>query len=102
MKNPFRKSNEIAFGEVISREDVVLPPNVHYTQEPELMSKLKKVAPFLSMLRDKGMTYKQISEILEMLTGITVKPQRIRDYVIKANPPTIQIIITDRDDEDRA
>jgi hypothetical protein len=103
MRNPFSKSNKTeAFGEIISREDVVFGPTVHYTQDPEMIVKLNKVAPFLSLLRDKGMTYKQISEILELLTGISIKPDRVQRYVIKVNPPTIQIIITDRDEEDGA
>ena len=104
MKNPWKKTKR-TFGEVISREEVVFAPNVpdiHYTQEPELMAKLNKVAPFLAMMRDKGMTYKQISEILELLTGISIKPERVQRYVIKVNPPTIQITITDRDEEDGA
>jgi hypothetical protein len=104
MKNPWKKTNKV-YGEIISREDVVFAPNVpsiHYTQEPELMAKLTKVAPFLAMMRDKGMTYKQISEILELLTGMSIKPNRVRNYIIKVSPPTIQIIITDRDDEDGA
>ena len=119
MKNPFKKSDHKAFGEiirrdevvfddfgeVISQDEVVLAPNVssiHYTQEPDMIAKLNKVAPFLAMLRDKGMTYRQISEILEMLTGISIKPDRVKRYIIKVNPPTIQITITDRNDEDRA
>jgi hypothetical protein len=103
MKNPFSKSNKTeAFGEIISREDVVFGPTVHYTQDPEMIVKLNKVAPFLSLLRDKGMTYKQISEILELLTGMSIRPNRIRNYIIKVSPPTIQIIITDRDEEDGA
>jgi hypothetical protein len=104
MRNPFSKSNKITFGEIINREDIVSAPNVgiHYTQEPEMIAKLNKVAPFLSLLRDKGMTYKQISEILELLTGMSIKPNRVRNYIIKVSPPTVQIIITDRDDEDGA
>ena len=104
MRNPFSKSNKITFGEIINREDIVSAPNVgiHYTQEPEMIVKLNKVAPFLSLLRDKGMTYKQISEILELLTGMSIKPNRVRNYIIKVSPPTVQIIITDRDDEDGA
>ena len=118
MKNPFSKSDnnkfgeiirrdEVVFddfGEVINKDEVVFAPNadrMHYTQQSELIAKLNKVAPFLAMLRDKGMPYKQISEILEMLTGISVKPDRVKRYIIKVNPPTIQITITDRDDEGR-
>jgi len=116
MKNPFRKTDESRlgkvirrdevvfddFGEVIGKDEVVFAPNadhVHYTQQSELIAKLNKVAPFLAMLRDKGMTYKQISEILEMLTGISIKPDRVKRYIVKINPPTIHITITDRDDD---
>ncbi len=116
MKNPFRRPDKSKFGkvirrdevvfedfgEVINKDEVVFAPNVesvHYTQQSELIAKLNKVAPFLAMLRDKGMTYKQISEILEMLTGISIKPDRVKRYIVKINPPTIQITITDRDDE---
>ena len=101
MRNPFSKSNKTTFGDIINREDIVSAPNmgIHYTQEPEMIAKLNKVAPFLAMLRDKGMTYKQISEILEMLTGISIKPDRVKRYIVKVNPPIIQITITDRDDE---
>lgn len=119
MKNPFSKSDkgkfgeiirrdEIVyddFGEVISKEEVVFAPNaghMHYSQQSELIAKLNKVAPFLAMLRDKGMTYRQISEILEMLTGISIKPDRVKRYIVKVNPPTIHITITDRDVEDGA
>ena len=119
MKNPFKKSSKNEFGEiirrdevvfddfgdVISKDEVVFAPNadrMHYSQQSELIAKLNKVAPFLSMMRDKGMTYKQISEILELLTGISVKPDRVKRYIVKVNPPTIHITITDRDVEDGA
>lgn len=104
MRNPFSKSNKTTFGDIINREDIVSAPNmgIHYTQEPEMIAKLNKVAPFLSLLRDKGLTYKQISEILELLTGMSINPNRLRNYVIKVSPPTIQITITDRDEEDGA
>jgi transposase len=61
------------------------------------MDKLKKVTPFLSVLRDKGMTYREIAEILEVLTGMEIDPNRVRNYVRRANPPTVHITITDRE-----
>jgi|TARA_R110000824_G_scaffold320638_2_gene507609 hypothetical protein len=114
MKNPFSKSKKSEFGTVINeedieptksqygiiidKEDIVGHPStsIHYTSDRETIAKLKKVAPFLSMMRDMGMSYRQISEVLESLTGLTINPNRVRKYIIKHNPPTVRIVITDR------
>ena len=98
MKNPFARTGNINYGKVISEEDVVVHPQSR-NRDPEVMEKLKKVAPFLVILREKGMTYREIAEILEVLTGMDIDHNRVRKYIIKANPPTIHITITDRDDD---
>jgi len=108
MKNPFSKSKKsefgiiineedieptkLQYGTIINKEDVVGHPSTSISNR-ETIAKLNKVAPFLSMMRDKGMTYRQISEVLESLT---ISPNRIRKYVVKHNPPTVRIVITDR------
>lgn len=101
MKNPFGRAVSKNYGEVISAEDIVVHPQSR-NRDPEVIAKLKKVTPFLTILRDKGMTYKEIAGILEVLTGMDIDPNRVRNYVVKANPPIIQITITDRDEEDGA
>ena len=89
------------YGEIIDIASVVSHPSSFTTNEDEeVITKLHKVAPFLSMMRDKGMTYRQISEVLETLTGLCINPNRIRKYILKHNPPTIHITITDRMPED--
>ena len=101
MKNPFGRAVSKNYGETISVEDIIIHPQ-STNRDPEVIEKLKKVTPFLTILRDKGMTYKEIAGILEVLTGMEIGPNRVRNYVVKANPPTIQITITDRDEEDGA
>ena len=98
MRNPFGKTSNTNYGEIMSVEDIVVHPQ-STNRDPEVIKKLKKVTPFLTILREKGMTYKEIAGILEVLTGMTIDPNRVRNYVIKANPPTIHITITDRDDD---
>ena len=98
MKNPFARTGNIHYGKVISEEDVVVHPQSR-NRDPVVMEKLKKVAPFLVILREKGMTYREIAGILEVLTGMEIDHNRVRKYIIKANPPTIHITITDRDDD---
>ena len=101
MKNPFGRAVSKNYGEMISVEDIITHPQCK-NRDPEVIEKLKKVTPFLTILRDKGMTYKEIAGILEVLTGMEIGPNRVRNYVVRANPPTIQITITDRDEEDGA
>ena len=98
MKNPFARTGNIDYGKVISEEDIVVHPQSR-NRDPVVMEKLKKVAPFLVILREKGMTYREIAGILEVLTGMSIDHNRVRKYIIKANPPTIHITITDRDDD---
>ena len=98
MRNPFGKTSNTNYGEIISMEDVIVSPQSR-NRDPVVMEKLKKVAPFLTILREKGMTYKEIAGILEVLTGMDIDPNRVRNYVIKANPPVVHITITDRDDD---
>ncbi len=98
MRNPFAKTSNENYGELIAMEDVIVSPQSR-NRDPVVMEKLKKVAPFLVILREKGMTYREIAEILEVLTGMDIDHNRVRKYIIKANPPTIHITITDRDDD---
>ena len=98
MKNPFARTGNIDYGKVISEEDIVVHPQSR-NRDPVVMEKLKKVAPFLVILREKGMTYREIAGILEVLTGMEIDHNRVRKYIIKANPPTIHITITHRDDD---
>ena len=98
MRNPFAKTSNGNYGELIAMEDVIVSPQSR-NRDPVVMEKLKKVAPFLVILREKGMTYREIAEILEVLTGMDIDHNRVRKYIIKANPPTIHITITDRDDD---
>ena len=94
----FKKNTDKSYGEMVSAEYIVISKHSS-TRDPVVIDKLKKVTPFLSVLRDKGMTYREIAEILEVLTGMTIDPNRVRNYVKKANPPTIHITITDREDD---
>jgi hypothetical protein len=94
----FGKSTRAAYGNIMPIEDVVVHPQ-STNRDPVVMEKLKKVTPFLTILREKGMTYKEISEILEVLTGMKISLNRVRNYIVKANPPTVHIIITDREDD---
>ena len=94
----FGKQTKKNYGEMLPAEDVIISKHSS-TRDPVTIDKLKKVTPFLSVLRDKGMTYREIAEILEVLTGMTIDPNRVRNYVKKANPPTIHITITDREDD---
>ena len=94
----FGKSTKVNYGEIMSAEDVVVHPQ-SLNRDPDIMEKLKKVTPFLTILREKGMTYKEIAEILEVLTGMSISKNRVRNYIIKANPPTVHITITDREDD---
>ena len=94
----FGKSTKATYGQIMPIEDVVVHPQ-STNRDPVVMEKLKKVTPFLSILREKGMTYKEISEILEVLTGMKISLNRVRNYIVKANPPTVHIIITDREDD---
>tara|TARA_B100000809_G_scaffold254262_1_gene291249 strand:+ start:982 stop:1281 length:300 start_codon:yes stop_codon:yes gene_type:complete len=94
----FGKSTKVAYGEMMSVENIVVHPQ-STNRDPVVMEKLKKVTPFLTILREKGMTYKEISEILEVLTGMKISLNRVRNYIIKANPPTVHITITDREDD---
>ena len=98
MRNPFAKTSNENYGELIAMEDVIVSPQSR-NRDPVVMEKLKKVAPFLVILREKGMTYREIAGILEVLTGMSIDHNRVRKYIIKANPPTIHITITDRDDD---
>ena len=98
MKNRFARTGNIDYGKVISEEDIVVHPQSR-NRDPVVMEKLKKVAPFLVILREKGMTYREIAGILEVLTGMSIDHNRVRKYIIKANPPTIHITITDSDDD---
>ena len=103
MKNPFVSSDGVRkeFGEIIDAKDVVKHPStsVHHSNDSEMIDKLTRVAPFLSMMRNQGMTYKQISEVLEALTSLTVTPSRLKRYIRKISPPTIKITITDRNSD---
>jgi subtilase family serine protease len=94
----FNKKTKENYGEMLSAKDIVMSKHSS-TRDPVVIDKLKKVTPFLSVLRDKGMTYREIAEILEVLTGMDIDPNRVRNYVTKANPPTIHITITDREDD---
>jgi hypothetical protein len=93
----FGKSTSTVYGRAVPVEDIVVHPQ-SINRDPVTMEKLKKVTPFLSILRENGMTYKEISEILEALTGMKIATNRIRNYIIKANPPTIHVTVTDRSD----
>ena len=101
MEKPLKESPEL-FGEVIDVKDVVQHPQYYGHGDAEVIAKLNRMAPFLSMMRDKGMSYRQISEILEVLTGLTIRPDRVKKYIKKFNPPTIYITITDRMPNDGA
>ena len=101
MEKPLKESAE-TFGEIIDAKDVVHHPKDGGPVDTELIAKLNRMAPFLSMMRDKGMSYKQISEILEVLTGLVIKPDRVKRDIKKFNPPTIYITITDRMPNDGA
>ena len=94
----FGKKTNKSYGELISEKDMVVHPQSR-NRDPVVIDKLKKITPFLSVLRDKGMTYREIAEILEVLTGMAIDPNRVRNYILKANPPTIHITITDRVDD---
>ena len=98
MRNPFGKTSNTNYGEIMSVEDIVVHPQ-STNRDPVVMEKLKKVTPFLTILREKGMTYREIAGILEVLTGMDIDPNRVRNYVIKANPPVVHITITDREDD---
>ena len=101
MMNPFSKSKEI-FGEIIEIGDVVCHPNTDLINDVELIAKLNRLAPFFSMMKDKGMSLVQISNILEALTGLQIKPSRISKYIKKYNVPVIHITITDRQPDNGA
>jgi len=92
----FGKKTNKSYGELISEKDMVVHPQSR-NRDPVVIDKLKKITPFLSVLRDKGMTYREIAEILEVLTGMEIDPNRVRNYVRRANPPTVHITITDRE-----
>ena len=94
----FNKKTKESYGTPIKAEDIITSPQGR-NRDPVIIAKLKKISPFLCVLRDKGMTYREIAEILEVLTGMEIDPSRVRKYVVKANPPTIHITITDRDDD---
>ena len=98
MRNPFGKTSNTNYGEIMSVEDIIVHPQ-STNRDPVVIEKLKKVTPFLTILREKGMTYKEIAGILEVLTGMDIDPNRVRNYVIKANPPVVHITITDREDD---
>jgi hypothetical protein len=95
VNNPFRNT-EVSFGSIIPVEDVVYHPQTLISRDTELIAKLNRLAPFFSMMQDKGMSPAQISEVLEALTGLQIKPRRIAKYIKKYNRPVIRITITDR------
>jgi|TARA_Y100001951_G_C11252091_1_gene247068 hypothetical protein len=94
----FGKQISNNYGELISEEDIIVHPQSR-NRDPVVIEKLKKVTPFLTILRERGMTYPEIAGILEVLTGMDIDPNRVRNYILKANPPTIHITITDREDD---
>jgi len=94
----FGKSTNTTFGKMMPVEDIVIHPQ-STNRDPVVMEKLKKVTPFLTILREKGMTYKEIAGILEVLTGMDIAENRVRNYIIKGNPPVVRVIITDRNDD---
>jgi len=98
MRNLFGRTVNKNYGELISAEDIIIHPQSR-NRDPVVIAKLKKVTPFLIILREKGMTYKEIAGILEVLTGLDIDPNRVRNYVVKANPPVVHITITDREDD---
>jgi hypothetical protein len=94
----FGKSTKVAYGEMVSVENIVVHPQ-STNRDPVVMEKLKKVTPFLTILREKGMTYKEIAGILEVLTGMDIPDHRVRNYIVKANPQVVRVTITDREDD---
>jgi hypothetical protein len=90
MRNPFGKTSNTNYGEIMSIEDIIVHPQ-STNRDPVVIEKLKKVTPFLSILREKGMTYKEIAGILEVLTGMDIDPNRVSLYDIVANPIRINI-----------
>ena len=100
MSNPFRKTESL-FGSIIPMEDVVCHPQTLLANDTEMIAKLTRLAPFFSMMKDKGMSTAQISEVLEALTGLQIKPKRIAKYIKKYDVPVIHITITDRIPKDK-
>ncbi len=87
---------EESFGAVVDMSDVVFHPQTLISRDVALIAKLNRLAPFFAMMRDKGMSLVQISDIREALTGLQIKPSRISKYIKKHNVPVIRITITDR------
>jgi len=95
MRNFFNKPNnnvnaEESVGVIIDKEDIVYDEHSKWVPE---QANFKKLLPFLIVLHDNGMTYKQISELVLILTGMNVLPERIRKNCKKLSPPVIKITI---------